>query len=333
MFQTDPVLFLQSLASGWLTWLVAAVSAAGDAGFVVAVVGAVLLAFDLRRGFVLAQIVIWVHVVAGIAKHLVGLPRPTDVDSAVIDPRSGRGRPTPWSGRDGREFFALLDADVVEWFRSRPDPSYGFPSGHVSATTALWGGLAILYRRRLTVACLLFAVPSMAFARMYLGRHFLADVLGGALLAGIMVLAARELLVRPGAPARWVWCENLPSLAARRRVAMLAALIVAPLAPLLTEAIDRRRIGHLLGLNLAYLALSARGLPVEAPGRWRAFVRAALGAALGLATWTATTPYAGDGALGRLAAGLLTTFVLLWGTVTLGRRIGLYVEARVTPDR
>jgi membrane-associated phospholipid phosphatase len=334
MFQTEPILFLQSLASGWLTWLMKAITAMGYAPFYVAVVGGVLLALDLRRGFVLAQVVIWTNLVTDLAKWHFGLPRPTDVDAAVIDPRKGTPNPTPWLSRGAPSFLAPLDADAVAWFRAKPSRSFGFPSGHVSTTVALWGGLTVVFASRCLLACTLVATPLMALSRMYLGRHFLADVLGGAVLGGVLVAAARALMVAGSAPLPLLRLADLASLATPRRLAVAAWLIAAPLAlTALGGIVDRQRVGQLLGLNLAFLLLAARGLPVETPGWPRALGRVALGAAIGcLAVFSvgqaALLDLPGDGTpFGRIASGLPPVFLLLWGTVTVGRRLGLYRAA------
>ena len=198
MFQTEPILFLQALASGWLTWAMATVSSMGDALFYVAVIGGIMLALDLRRGFLLAQVVLWTNLVTDMAKWWFALPRPTDVDAAVIDPRTGAPNQIEWHGRGGPAFLALPDAEAVASFRLQPYRSFGFPSGHVSTTVALWGGLTVVFARRFLLVCTLVAAPLMALSRMYLGRHFLADVLGGAVLGGLLVVAARALLAGRG---------------------------------------------------------------------------------------------------------------------------------------
>jgi membrane-associated phospholipid phosphatase len=74
--------------------------------------------------------------------------------------------------------------------------SYGFPSGHTMGATLLYGLLALLawsnlksLRARLVAAlgaCLLILL--IGFTRIYLGAHFLSDVLG-AFTAGILWLA------------------------------------------------------------------------------------------------------------------------------------------------
>ncbi|TQC46029.1 phosphatase PAP2 family protein [Rhodococcus sp. WS4] len=89
---------------------------------------------------------------------------------------------------------------VVE--RSRPaldlqeilESDYSFPSGHVTGTAALLGITAaiLLGRRRRTVrvcgavlvAC---GVAIVAVTRLYLGVHWLTDVIAGAVLAAVFV--------------------------------------------------------------------------------------------------------------------------------------------------
>ena len=77
-------------------------------------------------------------------------------------------------------------------------PTSSFPSGHTAATIALWGALAVLASERarsalvrglfLTLAVLLPLL--VASSRMYRGMHYLSDVLGGALLGGLWLVAA-----------------------------------------------------------------------------------------------------------------------------------------------
>ena len=83
------------------------------------------------------------------------------------------------------------------------DPTASFPSGHIAATVALYGGLLLLLaswvgRRSfsalaiaLTIALALF----VGWARMYRGMHHLTDsaagVIMGLLALGITVFAAR----------------------------------------------------------------------------------------------------------------------------------------------
>ena len=71
---------------------------------------------------------------------------------------------------------------------------HSFPSGHVAGIGALLGIIAVCIavgRSRIVQALLTVLVAAgvviVAFSRLYLGYHWLSDVIGGALLAGVAV--------------------------------------------------------------------------------------------------------------------------------------------------
>ena len=81
-----------------------------------------------------------------------------------------------------------------------------FPSGHVAGIGALLGIIAacIAVGRSRTVQALATAlvgagVVIVAFSRLYFGLHWLSDVIGGALLAGVFVILGTVALT-----TRWI---------------------------------------------------------------------------------------------------------------------------------
>jgi undecaprenyl-diphosphatase len=69
---------------------------------------------------------------------------------------------------------------------------HSFPSGHVGASTAFFGVLLIA-RRRIGVVCL--AIPILiGFSRMYIGAHYLSDVVSAAVLGILCALVVAHFV-------------------------------------------------------------------------------------------------------------------------------------------
>jgi undecaprenyl-diphosphatase len=87
-----------------------------------------------------------------------------------------------------------LKAVVVEPLTHPYAATHSFPSGHVTGIAALLGIIAVcagIGRSRTTRAFLagsvVLAVPVVAVTRIYIGAHYLSDVIGGAVLAALFV--------------------------------------------------------------------------------------------------------------------------------------------------
>jgi membrane-associated phospholipid phosphatase len=89
----------------------------------------------------------------------------------------------------------------LRWGGPRLSTKYhAFPSGHVAASTAFFGVL-IFARRRVGLACL--PIPILiGFSRMYLGAHYLSDVICAAMLGIICALLVVHFLgIRDSGPS------------------------------------------------------------------------------------------------------------------------------------
>lgn len=327
MFQTEPILWLQSLGSPPLTWLLSGVTLLGYPTAYVVLVLVLLFALRLRPGLaVLGGLLLCGLLTEGI-KSLVAYPRPDEVDRRVTG--TSETKPLKLGASGGAtSFWGPPRTEAVEAVRRRAAGDYGFPSGHVSAATACLLCAAFFFRSRRVLLFAAVWVPLMTLSRMYLGRHFLADVLGG-LAVGVLATGLALALfwrlddsafARRGAPAAaWLPLALLS----------LALLALTPFEPLLQPLY----VGGLAGLAASYGLLLRTGLPRDDAPRRRRAARAGLGgvvllAALGgcLGLREAGVP---GGRLAALGVGLVVPTLTLVGTVALCRRLGLYDESGV----
>src|SRR5207247_5588328 len=87
-----------------------------------------------------------------------------------------------------------LAGQSAGWNGPRLSSKYhAFPSGHVAASTAFFGVL-LLAKRRIGLACL--PIPILiGFSRMYLGAHYLSDVVCAAVLGILCALLVTQFFV------------------------------------------------------------------------------------------------------------------------------------------
>lgn len=324
MFQAEPVLWMQSFASPALTWLM---GWATQLGYTPVYVGLVLLlAFAVRLRPALA--ILLALLLAGIATHGlksgIAFPRPSHVEESVTRP--GKSLPLPVAPRSAATgFWSLPTAEARAEFRARPGSSYGFPSGHVSAAAAFCLGLATFFRWRAALVLAITWPLLMGASRVFLGRHFLADVIGGWVVGVLAVVSARLLL------RWWEGTAELPQRRHRINLAAVGAIVIAGVSIALPW-LDPENAGRLLGLILAYALLESAGFPSDA-GVWYRRAARFLGAVLiylvvSRALDRVLEAAALDGhRLAVLVGAALTVAITLVGSVFLGRLTRTYVAA------
>jgi membrane-associated phospholipid phosphatase len=253
MFEIEPILRLQAMASPGLTWLMNVVSALGYTLVYVALLLALSFGLRLRAGLTVLAALLLAGVCTSVLKQELALPRPADLDArvALVDTRPAFALPAADS------FWAPLPTATVSAVRARGTDSFGLPSGHVAAACAFLLGLAWAFRARWLYVLAALWVPLMAVSRMYLGRHFLADVLGGivvGLFATLMAWALLRAFVRRGPDE--IGIRILTPFAA-------CAVLVAAATPFLAS-IDAENAGRLLGLAVVLVLLTRVGIPSDA---------------------------------------------------------------------
>jgi membrane-associated phospholipid phosphatase len=320
LFQTDTNLAIQSLGSAPLTWLLSGVTLLGYLPAYALAALTLAFAVRLRPGIAVVGALLLTGLVTDVVKNAVAFPRPDEVDPRVA--MTADVRPLPLSAPGGGgSFWSLPQPEAIEAVRRRASGNYGFPSGHVSVATAFLLSAAWFFRSRRALAFSAIWVPLMALSRLYLGRHFLADVCGG-LAIGLLSAAASVLLFRPFGPRSPGWPERR----ALRPVFVLAlaAVGIMPFAP----APDPHYPGAIAGLALACAALGKAGPPADGGSTRQKAGRIALGLLLLAAAFLGTEAlFVTLGAPAAVAAGVsgaASVAAALAGTVAVGRRIGLF---------
>ena len=182
------------------------------------------------------------------------------------------------------------------------ETSYGIPSGHTESATVFYGFLAFWLKQRWMTALALFMIVAMGLSRIYLGVHFVHDVLAG-LLIGVVVLAGYFVWQR-----HWAAQFTKRILGQRLLIALLVPLglaLVYVVVRLLMGAANTAvswsqfipdaelegiegvatAIGSLLGLGIG-INLEASRICFRAGGAvWKRIVRYLVGIVVTVALW------------------------------------------------
>jgi membrane-associated phospholipid phosphatase len=252
LFTTAPNLWLQSSASPRLTAVMDAISLVGYTPFYVAVAMLLAFAVNIRAGASLLVLLVLTNVITDAAKVVVSYPRPDAVDQRI----AALGHAAHIVDSDGTKqmspYLPLAAQGTLTQIVRLPstidaNDAYGFPSGHVAVAVAFFCGLVFLFRWRGAWMAALLWIPLMGLSRMYLGRHFLGDVIGGVaagVVATMVVVRALNLQRLRAAGDRRVLIKTVATAAACVALAYVAAI------PPLYEA------GRLTGAVVALLLVS-----------------------------------------------------------------------------
>ncbi|MGB9940053.1 phosphatase PAP2 family protein [Methanosarcina sp.] len=263
MFQTEPIIYLQSLGNEWLTFLMILITTMGSSAFLAALIISITFGINFRKGILLFQLLIWTGLITEILKTMIAFPRPDFVDNRVLNLEYGVKNSSPFSGNGPEGVFKLPDREVLETFRLQEKLThspFGFPSGHVAVTTALWGGGSAIFNSRTIKNLAPVMVLLVAFSRIYLGRHFLGDLLGGAIV-GLIFLIGFTLFLKSPLKDDFFKKENFEIAFRRQNLILYFILFVIPPALTALSLVSADAAGFFLGTNVAYILIIRKGLP------------------------------------------------------------------------
>jgi len=326
MFQTEINHFLQSFESPLLTTFMRFITSLGYLEFFLVFLVIFLLGIHYKKGFILFIVLLWTGIFTMSAKHFFALPRPFHVDNTLqkLDGQLPDKSTLTLSKKGATEFWEGLSQEVVETTRQSEHLEHGFPSGHTSIAIAFWGTLFCLYRQTWIRGICLALMVLVPFSRLYLGVHFLADVIGGLVLGGLMWAICYIVLVRPRQLRHFMEQAYLP-------LAINSASLFLLIAPIFCFFIVTPRLyilpAFLLGFGIGFLLISRKGFPTTAGTLQQRVGRVAIGTLLimgaGFLLSTISTSLGLEENIGMaIFQSLFAAFLLIWGSVEVAIKLG-----------
>lgn len=262
MFQTTLNHFLQSFESPFLTSFMRFITTLGYIEFFILFLLLLTFSVDYKKGFILFQVLLWTAAVTFIGKNYFALPRPFHVDSTLqfLDGQLPDESTFTFSERGATTFWEPLPADVLEVTRKAEHIEYGFPSGHSSIAIAFWGTLLCLFRQKWIRAACIALMILIPLSRLYLGVHFLADVLGGITLGGLCWYIAYLSILKTTKRQAFFQRDHYPiALNTYSFFLLISPLVFLYLLPSKVYILP----AFIIGSGLGFLLLSQKGIPLN----------------------------------------------------------------------
>lgn len=260
MFQIEPILWLRDFASPGMDLLMTTVSKLGYSEVYGTVMFCLIFGYQLKKGLAVMVAAFLVGLLTFSLKNGLAFPRPSDIDIRVLPERYEPPFKLAESGT-GKDFWDLPSMEARQVAGLQQNWSYGLPSGHVSSATVFLLGIALFFRSRTVFWLSMAWIPLMCLSRMYLGRHFLADVVGGVIVGLLGIWLAHRLLYQFHMSANEEsGLKTLTPLA----ILVLPLVILTPFV----ELIDDKNTGRILAMLVFYGFLIIHGLPSDNGKFW-----------------------------------------------------------------
>jgi hypothetical protein len=221
-----------------------------------------------------------------------------------------------------RGFFQKLPDEVVNHYRGVKYYPYGFPSGHSSGAMSLWGSTAVAFKKKWINVIGITFIILVPFARLYLGKHFFIDVLGG-LFLGILVIIINYLINSNEKPNR---------IALNRKHVLvnfldIIFLIMVPISVLLLT--KSKFAANLIGLNLGFMLIGFKHFPIDKGTVLNRIARIGIAFIIFivinyLVSYIYEIFFTKEIRIMRLFKHVFTYFIMIWGSTKILFLMGLF---------
>jgi membrane-associated phospholipid phosphatase len=329
MFQTELILFLQSFETDFLNFFFLFWTDLGFSRWTLLFLLIIFFGVSFRNGIILIQAMTLSGLTSLWLKDVFALPRPAHVDLNVKLIGESSQNLAPFESQGAKSFFGRLPQDVVESLRANPPRSWGFPSGHTSIAATLGGMLFLIVRKPWMSFLSLAIVVFVPLSRMYLGRHFLADVLGGYIVGLVFVVLIYKCSIQSAWLYSFLSCKPQKLQWDTKVVLFFFYIFILPFLLLLFPKINHGGVAAFLGFNIGFVLVWNRGIPEDRGTVLQRIARIVIALIVFILV---------DQILGRSSQPLspilpgviefirnaLTVAIFLWGSTMLCIKLGLY---------
>ncbi|TFH40687.1 MAG: phosphatase PAP2 family protein, partial [Chrysiogenales bacterium] len=186
LFGEETLNHLHIFAGPWLDAVMVAVTTAGNEIFYIIALPVIYWCVDKK-----------IAINVG-AAFLITMTLNDSVKFAFNNPRPDPGKLLP---------------GIRELARHYAPGNPGFPSGHTQGSVAFWTPIAILSKNRTALALCAFMIIMVPYSRIYLGVHFLGDIVGGFVIGAISLAIVMPAIAAVGGRYRnvneWIMISAL----------------------------------------------------------------------------------------------------------------------------
>ncbi|QWB99699.1 phosphatase PAP2 family protein [Mycoplasmatota bacterium] len=171
-FELNIIKWLQENRNGLLDFLFEFFTLFGEEAIIIGILGLVYWSINKESGKRLAMTIFLSIGINSIIKVIIARPRPFLADETITN------------------------------LRPETSTSYSMPSGHTQSAATTFFGLAYFFKKRYLLVFAIIITLLVAISRMYIGVHYLSDVLVGAFLGITLVYGLNYLINKIENPQR-----------------------------------------------------------------------------------------------------------------------------------